>query len=193
VTTSSPGPEASPAGSALYASGGPAGPDDGIPGIPDALRLDRDDLDVLSLAGLAPPPDGDWLLVTSLESQPGGGFTAQHLHRHELRAHGGDVLVRVAPDTGSPGQPAVRAQVWAVMGGRLVLAGTWDRQSPDDWAEQVRSAVAFAMGMITELEESGADLGPLRLVRLDDPDAATVGVPFGITSRQATAPGRPAG
>jgi hypothetical protein len=40
------------------------------------------------------PPEGDWLLVTSLESQPAGGFTAQHLHRHELHAHGGDVMAR---------------------------------------------------------------------------------------------------
>jgi len=191
VTASSPGPEAGPAGSGLPAPGGPAGPDNGMPGVPG--DLDRDDLDVLSLAGLAPPPDGDWLLVTSLDSQPGGGFTAQHLHRHELHAHGGDVLVRVAPDTGSPGQPEVRAQVWAVMGGRLVLAGNWDRQSPDDWPEQVRAAVAFAMGMITELEESGADLGPLCLVRLDDPDVATAGVPFGITAGRAAAPGPPAG
>ena len=47
--------------------------------------------------------------------------------------------------------------------------------------------------MITELEESGADLEASRLVRLDDPDAATVGVPFGITAGQATAPGLPAG
>jgi hypothetical protein len=162
-------------------------------GIPDALALDPDDLDVLSLAGLAPPPDGDWLLVTSLESQPAGGFTAQHLHRHELRAHGGDVLVRVTPGAGSPGQPEVRAQVWAVIAGQLVLAGSWDQQSPDGWAEQVRPAAAFAMGMITELEETGADLGPSRLVRLDDPDAATVGVPFGITAARATAPGLPAG
>src|ERR1017187_5506852 len=101
-----------------------------MPGIPDALHLDRDALDVLSLAGLAPPPEGDWLLVTSLESQPGGGFTAWRLHRHEPHARGGDVLVRVASDTGSPGQPEVRAQVWAVMGGRLVLAGSWDPPLP---------------------------------------------------------------
>jgi hypothetical protein len=78
------------------------------------------------------------------------------------------------------------------MGGRLVLTGSWDRQGPDGWPEQVRPAVAFAMGTITELEESGADLGPLRLVQLDDPDAATVGVPFGITSGRAAVPGRPA-
>jgi hypothetical protein len=178
VSASSPGPEAGRAGS-------------GEPGIPDALPLDPDDLDVLSLAGLVPPADGDWLLVTSLESQPGGGFAAQHLHRHELHAHGGDVLVRVAPSAESPGRPEVRVQVWAVMGGRLVLAGSWDQQSPDGWAEQVRPAVAFAMGMITELEESGADLGPLCLVRLDDPDAATVGVPAGITAGGAAVPGRP--
>ena len=193
MTASSPGPEASPAGSGLPAPGGLAGPAGGVPGIPDALPPDRDDLDVLSLARLAPPPDGDWLLVTSLDSQPGGGFTAQHLHQHELHAHGGDVLVRVTPGAGSPGQPEVRAQVWAVMGGRLILAGSWDRQSPDGWAEQVRPAVAFAMGMITELEESGADLAPVHLVRLDDPDVATVGVPSGITAGRATAPGRPTG
>ena len=114
MSASSPGPEAGPAGSGTV-PGGPAGPGEGLPGIPDALALDRDDVDVLSLAGLAPPPEGDWLLVTSLESQPAGGFTAQHLHRHELHAHGGDVLVRVAPGAGSPGQPEVRAQVWAVM------------------------------------------------------------------------------
>ena len=112
MDTSSPDPRAGRAGPQPPAPGG-AGPDDRMPGIPD--DLDRDDLDVLSLAGLAPPPDGDWLLVTSPESQPGGGFTAQHLHRHELHAHGGDVLLRVVPDTGSRGQPKVRAQVWAVM------------------------------------------------------------------------------
>ena len=190
MDTSSPDPRAGRAGAQPPAPGVPAGPDGGMPGIPD--DLDRDDLDVLSLAGLASPPDGNWLLVTSLEGQPGGGFTAQHLHRHELHAHGGDVLVRVAPDTGSPERPEVRAQVWAVMGGRLVLAGNWGRQSPDDWPEQVRPSVAFAMGVITELEESGADLGPSHLVRLDDPDAATVGVPFGITAGRAAA-GGPAG
>ena len=106
MSAGSPGPEAGPAGSGLRVPGG-----GGILGIPDALPLDCDDLDVLSLAGLAPPLEGDWLLVTSLESQPGGGFTAQHLHLHELHAHGGDVLVRVARDTGSPGQPEIRAQV----------------------------------------------------------------------------------
>jgi hypothetical protein len=110
VDTSSPDPRAGRAGPQPPAPGGPAGPDRGMPGIPD--DLDRDDLDVLSLAGLAPPPDGDWLLVTSLENRPGSRFTAQRLHRRELHAHGGDVLVRVAPDTGSPGQPRVRAQVW---------------------------------------------------------------------------------
>jgi hypothetical protein len=101
VETSSPDPRAGRAGPQPPAPGGLAGPDGGMPGIPD--DLDCDDLDVVSLAGLAPPPDGDWLLVTSLESRPGGGFTAQHLHRHELHAHGGDVLVQVVCDTGSAG------------------------------------------------------------------------------------------
>ena len=72
MSASSPGPEAGPAGSGPV-PGGPASPGDGVPGISDALPLDRDDLDVLSLAGLAPPPEGDWLLVTSLDSQPAAG------------------------------------------------------------------------------------------------------------------------
>ncbi len=84
-------------------------------------------------------------------------------------------------------------QVWAVMGGRLLLAGNWGRPSPASWPGQVRPTVAFVMGTITELEENGASLGASRTVRLDDPDAATVGVPFGITTGQAAGPGRPPG
>jgi hypothetical protein len=180
VTASAPGPGA-----------GPADPDGAAPGIPGALPPDRDDLDVRSLAGLAPPADGDWLLVTSVEVLPGSEFTAQHLHRRELRARGGDVLVRVAPDAGPAGQRRVRAQVWAVAGGRLLLAGNWDKLNPVSWADQVRPTVAFVMGILTELEESGADLGSSRTVWLDDPDVATVGVPFGITTGPAAGPGRP--
>jgi hypothetical protein len=157
-------------------------------GIPD--DLDRDDLDVLSVAGLAPPPDGDWLLVTVLENHPGGGLLAHPMHPPELTARGGDVLVRVAPDARSSGQRRVRVQVWAVMGGRLLLAGNWDRLAPASWPDQVRPTVAFVMGTVTELEENGADLGASSAVRLDDLDAATVGVPFGITTGQAAGPGR---
>jgi hypothetical protein len=170
VTASSPGPQAEirPAGT--------------MPDIP----VDADeDVNVLTLAGMIPSEDGEWLLITSLAAEPGGEFLARHLGRDELCAHGSDVLVRLVPEGGTPGRPQIRAQVWVVLGGRLILAGSWERQDFDWWPEQIRAGVAFAMGMITELEEHGADLGARYQVRLDDPDAATVGVPLGITSSAA--------
>ena len=56
---------------------------------------------------------------------------------------------------------------------------------PGRWPERIRAAVAFAMGMLTELEENGADLGGPPRVRLDDRGTATVGVPLGVTSGPA--------
>jgi hypothetical protein len=134
--------------------------------------------------------DGEWLLITSLDGQSGGEFLARRLGRDELYAYGSDVLVRLVPDGGMPRRPQIGAQVWAVLGGRLILAGSWGRQDFDWWPEQIRADAAFAMGMITELEEHDADLGARHRVRLDDPDAATVGVPLGITSDPA-AQGQP--
>jgi hypothetical protein len=170
VTASSPDPtaETRPAGT--------------MPGIPDDTD---EDVNVLTLVGKIPSKDGEWLLITSLDGQPGGEFLARHMGRDELYAHGSDVLVRLAPDDGMPRRPQIRAQVWVVLGGRLILAGSWERQDFDWWPEQIRAGAAFAMGMITELEENGADLGARYRVRLDDPDTATVGVPLGITSRPA--------
>ena len=49
-----------------------------VPGIPDDADA-YDDISVLSLAGQIPSDDGEWLLVTSLASQAGGGFLARHL------------------------------------------------------------------------------------------------------------------
>jgi len=158
-----------------------------MPGIPD----DGDeDINVLTLAGKIPSKDGEWLLITSLDGQPGGEFLARQLGGDELCARGSDVLVRLVPEGGTPRRPQIRAQVWVVLGGRLILAGSWERQDFSWWPEQIRAGVVFAMGMITELEEHGADLGARHRVRLDDPDAATAGVPLGITSGPA-AQGQP--
>jgi hypothetical protein len=157
-----------------------------LPGIPDDAD-GHDDINVLSLAGQIPSDDGEWLLVTSLDSQPGGGFLARHLCSGEETARGGDVLIRLLPDASRGGQPEIRADVVVVLGGHLILAGSWERQDRRRWPEQIRPAVAFAMGMITELEENGADLGARHRVRLDDPAAAVPGVPLGVTSGPAGA------
>jgi hypothetical protein len=180
MTTSSPGSRAGQAPSASE-----------IAGIPDDADGDQD-VNVLMLAGQIPSQDGEWLLVTSLDAQPGAGFLARHLRQDELHAYGSDVLVRLLPDAGRPGLPRIRAQVWVVLGCRLVLAGNWDRQDLGQWPEQIRPTVAFATGMVTELEEHIADLGTRHRIRLDDPDMAIVGVPLGITSGRA-APGQPEG
>jgi hypothetical protein len=191
VTARNPGPGAGSAGPELPTPGSPDGPEPGMPGIPGDADRDED-VDVLTLAGQIPADDGEWLLVTALDAAPGAEFAARHLRRDELHAHGGDVLVRLVP-AGKAGLPQVGAQVWTVLSGRLILAGSWDRQDIGRWPEQIRPAVAFAMGTLTELEENGADLGPYLRVRLDDPDTATVGVPFGITSRRAAPAGLPPG
>jgi len=172
--------------------GGPGGPGGEMPAIPH--DADRDDeVDALYLAGQLPSDDGEWLLVTELDGLPGAAFTVRHLPRDAWHAHGGDVLVRLVPDTGSAGLPAVLAEVWAVLGGHLILAGAWDRQDPEEWPERIRPALAFAMGMLTELEEHDADLGVRHRVRLEAADTASVGVLLGITSGRAVISEHPAG
>ena len=157
-----------------------------LPGIQEDADGDED-ISVLSLAGLIPSEDGEWLLVTSLDSQPGGGFLARHLWPGEETARGGDVLIRLLPDASPGRQPQIHAEVLVVLGGHLILAGNWERQDRRRWPEQIGPAVAFATGMITELEENGADLGARHRVRLDNPAAAVAGVPLGATSGRAAA------
>ncbi len=166
--------------------GGKAPAADEMPGIPDDAD-GCEDVNVLSLAGQIPPDDGKWLLVTSVDSQPGAGFLAHHLRPDELHARGGDVLIRLLPETWRRGLPGIRAEVLVVLGGHLILAGSFERQDRHWWPEQIRPAVAFVMGMVTELEENGADLGARHRVWLDDRAAAVVGVPLGVTSGRAAA------
>ncbi|MGH3405357.1 MAG: hypothetical protein ACRDRJ_23065 [Streptosporangiaceae bacterium] len=155
-----------------------------MPGIPDDAD-GYEGISVLSLAGRIPPDDGQWLLVTSVDSQPGAGFLAHRLRPEELRARGGDVLIRLRPEARKRGLPDIHAEVLLVLGGYLILAGSFERQDRHWWPEQIRAAVVFVMGMVTELEENGADLGARHQVSLDDPAAAVVGVPLGITSGRA--------
>jgi hypothetical protein len=57
------------------------------------------------------------------------------------------------------------------------------RQEPEGWPEKIRATVAFAMGILTELEEQGADLAARRRVDLDDAVVTAVaGIPADVTS-----------
>jgi hypothetical protein len=175
MTASSPGPEV---GQAAPGGETPPNTDD-----PDA----DEDVNVLALAGQIPSQDGEWLLVTTLDGRPGARFLARHLRPDELHARGSDVLIRLLPDSWRPGLPQIRAQVLVALGGRLILAGNWDRQDIGRWPEQIRPTAAFAMGMVTELEENGADLGARHRVQLDAPETVAAGVPLGITWGRAIA------
>jgi hypothetical protein len=173
----------------------PAGPGrpGGLFGFPD--DADRDgEVDVLYLAGQRPASPGEWLQVTAVDGAPGGDFLARVLPADGRHAHGGDVLVQLAAGTGDLELPAVRVGAWAVVGGLLVPVAVWDRQDPDGWPEQIRATVAFAMSVLTELEEHGADLGARHRIRLDDAVVtATAGIPLGATSGTAATgipPGR---
>ena len=116
METSSPGPEAGQADPKPTAPG-PAGGGGEMIAIP--RDADRDDeVGVLYLAGQLPSDDGEWLLVSEVDGLPGAAFTVSCLPRDAWHAHGGDVLVRLQPDTGIQGQPGVRYRV------RLAAAGT---------------------------------------------------------------------
>lgn len=159
----------------------------GLPGL--AAGPDQEEADVLYLAG-QPPPDGAWLLVTEADGLPGGAFTAQVMVQAAAFAFGGDVVVRLSGDDPGAGHPprAARAEVYAVMGGRLIPVAAWPGQNLDEWPERIRPAVAFAMSVLTELEEHDADLGARLRVDLGAAAAeATAGIPLHLTARAGPA------
>jgi hypothetical protein len=146
-------------------------------------------VDVLYLAGQRPAGPGEWLLITAVDGAPGADFAARVLPADERHAHGGDVLVHLAAEPAGNLEPlAVRVTAWVVLGGLLVPVAAWDRHDPDGWPERIRATVAFAMGMLTELEEHGADLGAYHRIDLDDAVVtATAGIPAGVTFGTAPA------
>ncbi len=148
--------------------GEPAGPDLHA-GFPDDPGGD-DDVDVLYLAGHRPAAAGEWLLITAAGELPGAEFTARILPPAGRQVHGGDVLVRLAPEpaTGPLDPCTVRVGAWAAIDGLLIPLATWDGQDIDGWPERIRVTVAFAMSVLTELEDHGADLGPAQEIDLDD-------------------------
>ncbi len=165
---------------------GRAGEVPGFPQDPDR----EDEVDVLFLAGQRPAGPGEWLLITAVDGPPGADFTARILPPDGRHAHGGDVLVHLAadPGTGDVEPLAVRVSAWTVLNGLLIPVAHWDRQDPDGWPERIRATAAFAMGMLTELEDHGADLGAYHQVDLEAAAVtATAGVPAGVTSGRAWA------
>ena len=185
MTTIPASPERGPAPELPGDPAGPGRPVNGVPGFPD--DADRDgDVDVLYLAGQRPAAGGEWLLITAVGGMPGAEFTALVLPDGGRCAHGGDVVVHLAAETGHRELLTVRVGIWAVMCGRLVPVAAWDRQEPEDWPEKIRATAAFAMGVLTELEEHGADLAARRQVDLDDAViTATAGIPADVTSGPA--------
>jgi hypothetical protein len=153
----------------------------GAPALPD--DADREgEVDVLYLAGQRPAGVGEWLLITTVDGPPGGEFLARALPVDGRCAHGGDVLIRLTDQTADLEPTVVSVSAWVVIRGLLIPVATWDQQDLDGWPERTRAAVAFAMGMLTELEEHGADLGAGQRADLDTAAAtATAGVPAGVT------------
>ena len=193
VTTAPESPEPGPAGPASEVPSDPGRPDrpvTGVPGFPD--DADREgDVDVLCLAGQLPAAP-EWLLITSVDGMPGAEFTARVLPVGGRHAHGGDVVVHLATEPGYREPLTVRAGTWAVMCGHLVPVAEWDHLEPGLWPEKIRTTVAFAMGVLTELEEQGADLAAGCRVDLDDAAVtATAGIPADAISALAATGGLP--
>ena len=135
--------------------------------------------------GASAPGTGAWLLITAAGRLPGAKITARILPPAGRQAHSGDVLVHLAPGpgTGPLDLPAVRVGAWEVIDGLVIPVAAWDRQDPDGWPERIRATVAFAISVLTELEDHGADLGPAQMIDLDDDAvAATAGIPAGAPS-----------
>ncbi|HUY44212.1 MAG TPA: hypothetical protein VMV92_00580 [Streptosporangiaceae bacterium] len=154
----------------------------------------EDEVDVLFLAGQRLAGTGEWLLITAVDGPPGADFLARILPPGGRHAHGDDVLVHLAADPGAGDlEPlVVRVSAWTALNGLLIPVAHWDRQDPDGWPEQIRATAAFAMGILTELEDLGADLGASHQVDLEAAAAAaTAGVPAGVTSGRAWPAGPP--
>lgn len=143
----------------------------------DGRNEEEEVVDVLYLAGQR--VTRGWWLVAAVDGKPGGDFTAQQVST----AHGGDVLLHVAPAAdAAPGPPAAEVSVFAVLAGRLVPVASWRSLEPEAWPEVTRPCAAFAMSMFTELEEHGGNLGARQPVDLDVAMAdAGADIPLRIT------------
>ena len=167
----------------------PGRPVTGMPGFPD--DADRDgDVDVLYLAGqLSAGPE--WLLITGVDGMPGAEFTARsrrwRARRSWRRRRGAPDHRARAPGAADGPRRGLGRHVRAPVSGRGA-----DRLEPEGWPEKIRATVAFTMGVLTELEEHGADLAAGRRVDLDDAAVtATAGIAADVTSALAGSSGPP--
>lgn len=142
-------------------------------------------VDVLYLAGQRPAGQAEWLLITAVDATPGGEFLAEVLPVNGRHAHGGDVLIRLTDQTRHLEPPQVGVSAWAVICGLLIPVADWTQLDPDEWPERIRATTAFAMGMLTELEEHGAGLGAGQLVELDAAAEAPATIVPGLTNGTA--------
>ncbi len=142
-----------------------------------------EEVDVLYLAGQRPPAEGAWLWVTTADARQGGEFTALFLPRTRPVASGGDVLVHIASSKGEGEAghwpvPSARVRVWAVAVGSLIPVAGWDRLDLDGWPERVRATAVFALGVLKELQEHGADVGARDQVEVETAaESASAGFP----------------
>jgi hypothetical protein len=120
-----------------------------------------DDRETAVPAGSLRPAEPAWLVVTGIDAA-GEGFSASQVPGPHPRAFDGDVLLRLAPGTGT----AVRVAVWAVAAGVLVPVAVWDLPADAGWPGRIRDTISFAHGALTQLGQY-AGLGERRPVDLD--------------------------
>jgi hypothetical protein len=147
-----------------------------------------DQVDVRSLAAQR-PGEAMWLLVTEVDGPAGALFAASIVPGPQPRAFGGDVLLHLAPGAGPDADATVSVAVWTVAAEVLIPVAAWDLPDDGGWPERVRATVAFAMSVMTEIEQH-VSLGEHDLVDLDAAAATAVpGLPWPLAGNSPVAAG----
>jgi len=145
-------------------------------------------VDVRSLAAQR-PGEAMWLLVTEIDGPAGAVFAASIIPGPQPRAFGGDVLLHLAPGAGPDAGATVSVAVWTVAAEVLIPVAAWDLPDDGGWPERVRATVAFAMSVMTEIEQH-VSLGEHDLVDLDAAAATAVpGLPWPLAGNSPVAAG----
>ena len=136
----------------------------------------REPIDVTATAAGLAAAAPLWLVVTGIDDDRGGTFTAcppDTIHAGDgtpgPRAFGGDVVIGLT--TAGPDPTTVTVTVHAVMAGHLVQVVTLEPAAVADWPEKARPAVTATMAVLAAVEEH-AGLGVTGPVSLGDPAGA---------------------